>query len=251
MLATETIQLDLFAEQVCEVEADGVRYVLRNNPDETRRVEHRLENKLVKLRSKIATRNEFVEKSSRSKPEAGLATLKQWMSHHKLTNIVELKLEERKIVESVNEEAKKKSLELAGCYVLVSDVGKEKLTTEQIHDSYMALQKVERDFRTMKTGLLEIRPVFVRKESRTRGHVFCSMLALKLQREVERRLAAVFGTTDADRYAVTVRDAMASLGRLTLLNYKVDGEIVVTKLPKPDAQQERILDALKVSLPSK
>jgi hypothetical protein len=54
----------------------------------------------------------------------------------------------------------------------------------------LALQKVERDFRTMKTGLLEIRPVFVRKESRTRGHVFCSMLALKLQREVERRLAA-------------------------------------------------------------
>jgi hypothetical protein len=251
MLASETIQLDLFAEQVCEVEADGVRYVLRNNPDETRRVEHRLENKLVKLRSKIATRNEFVEKSSRSKPEAGLATLKQWMSRHKLTNIVELKLEERKIVESVSEEAKKKSLELAGCYVLVSDVGKEKLTTEQIHDSYMALQKVERDFRTMKTGLLEIRPVFVRKESRTRGHVFCSMLALKLQREVERRLAAVFGTTDDDRYAVTVRDAMASLGRLTLLNYTIDGKIVVTKLPTPDAQQERILDALKVSLPSK
>jgi hypothetical protein len=54
----------------------------------------------------------------------------------------------------------------------------------------LALQKVERDFRTMKTGLLEIRPVFVRKESRTRGHVFCSILALKLQREVERRLAA-------------------------------------------------------------
>ena len=68
----------------------------------------------------------------------------------------------------------------------------------------------------MKTGLLEIRPVFVRKESRTRGHVFCSMLALKLQREVERRLAAVFGTTDADRFAVTVTDAMASLSRLTL-----------------------------------
>ena len=266
MLASETIQLDLFAEQVCEVEADGVRYVLRNNPVvqelkahyETRRIEHRLENKLAKLRWKIATRNVRVEKSPRCKPEAGLAMLKRWMSQHKLTKIVELKLEKRKIVESVNEVAKSKSLEFAGCYVLVSDVGKDKLTTEQIHDSYMALQKVERDFRTMKTGLLEIRPVFVRKESRTRGHVFCSMLALKLQREVERRLAAVFGTTgarvestfDADHYAVTVPDALASLSRLTLLHYKMNEEIVVTKLPKPDAQQERILDALKVSLPS-
>ena len=173
------------------------------------------------------------------------------MSRHKLTGIVELKLVERKIVASVDEEAKRKSLELAGCYVLVSDVSKDKLSTEQIHDSYMALQKVERDFRTMKTGLLEIRPVFVRKESRTRGHVFCAMLALKLQREVERRLAAVFGTTDKDRYAVTVSDALASLSRLTLLNYEVSDKVTVTKLPKPDAQQERILTALKVSLPSR
>ena len=249
-MASGTLQLDLFAEKVCEVQADGVRYVLRNNPDETRRIEHRFENKLSKLRSKIAKRNEFVEKSSRAKPEAGLALLKQWVSQHKLASIVELKLEERKIVECVSEEAKKKSLQLAGCYVLVSDVGKEKLSTQQIHDSYMALQKVERDFRTMNTGLLEIRPVFVRKESRTRGHVFCSMLALKLQREMERRLVAVFGTTDDDRYAVTVSDAIASLSRLTLLHYKMDDKIAVTKLPRPDAHQERILDALKVSLPS-
>jgi hypothetical protein len=63
-LANGTLQLDLFAERVFEVDADGVRYVLRNNPDETRRIEHRLENKLAKLRSKIAKRNECVENSS-------------------------------------------------------------------------------------------------------------------------------------------------------------------------------------------
>ena len=114
-----------------------------------------------------------------------LAEQKQWLTLHKLTNFAELKLEERKIVETVNAEAKRKSLELAGCYVLVSDVAKENLITEQIHENYMALQKVQRDSRTMKTGRLEIRPVFVRKESRTRGHVLCAMLALlKLQREV-------------------------------------------------------------------
>ena len=77
------------------------------------------------------------------------------------------------------------------------------------------------------------------------------MLALKLQREVERRLAAVFGTTVKDRHAVTVSDAMASLSRLTLLNYEVSEKVTVTKLPKPDAQQERILLALQVSLPSR
>ena len=81
--------------------------------------------------------------------------------------MVELKLEDRKIAASVDEEAKRKSLELAGCYVLVSDVNKEKLFTEQIHESYMAMQKVEQDFRTMKNGLLEIRPcLFARNHAR-------------------------------------------------------------------------------------
>ena len=60
----------------------------------------------------------------------------------------------------------------------------------------MALQKVERDFRTMKTGSLEVRSVFVRKESRTCGHVLRCLLALKLTRELERRLSGVFRTTD-------------------------------------------------------
>jgi hypothetical protein len=103
----------------------------------------------------------------------------------------------------------------------------------------------------MKTGLLEVRPVFVRKESRTRGHVFCCMLALKLSRELERRLHAAFGTTDADPHAVTPFDAMAALSRLCLLEYRLDAETTVTRLPKPDPRQQAILAALHVHLPEK
>ncbi len=56
-------------------------------------------------------------------------------------------------------------MELAGCYIIVTDVAKEKLSIQAVHDRYMALQKVERDFRTMKTGLLESRPLYVRKRA--------------------------------------------------------------------------------------
>ncbi|HYO58447.1 hypothetical protein [Archangium sp.] len=55
-------------------------------------------------------------------------------------------------------------------------------------DRYGDLQKVERDFRTLKTGLQEIRPLFLRKAGRTRGHELVAMLALKLTRELERRV---------------------------------------------------------------
>ena len=196
LLTKKTIQLELFAEQVCEVEADGVRYILRKNPEEARRIRHRLEDKLAKLRDKIAERNQLVERSARCKPEAGLAALKQWMARHKIAGLVALRLEGRKLVEAADPQAELRALELAGCYVIVTDLATDKHATQAVHDSYMTLQKVERDFRTMKTGLLEIRPLFVRKESRTRGHVFCCLLALKLQRELERRLVGAFGTTD-------------------------------------------------------
>ncbi|MDP2835028.1 MAG: IS1634 family transposase, partial [Pseudomonadota bacterium] len=180
LLSRKTIQLELFAEEVREAEAGGVRYILRRNPAEAKRIRHRLEDKLDKLRDKIAQRNKRVDQSSRCKPEAGLATLQQWVGRHKLAGLIALRLDGRRIVETVDPQVELRGLELAGCYAIVTDVAKDKLGAEAVHASYMALQKVERDFRTMKTGLLEIRPLFVRKESRTRGHVFCCLLALKL-----------------------------------------------------------------------
>ena len=267
LLSEKIIQMELFTEQVCEVEADKLRFILRKNPEEARRMQHRLDDKLTKLRQKISGRNQQVEKSPRSKPEAGLRRLTEWISRHKLDGIVQLQLEGRRIVDTLDPQAEQRAMDLAGCYVIVTNVSKDQFATQAIHDSYMALQKVERDFRTMKTGMLEVRPVFVRKDSRTRGHVLCCMLALKLQRELERRLAAAFGTTDEDPHGITVSDALAALNRLCLLVYDIHvkdksgkrGEkpqkeqkhnTTVTRLPKPDQHQRRILDALRVSLPA-
>jgi transposase len=129
-------------------------------------------------------------------------------------------------------------------------VVRDDLSSQQVHDSYLSLGKVERDFRTLKTGLLEVRPVWVRKESRTRGHVFCCLLALKVAREMERRLRAALGTTETQADALTLPDALLALTRLCLLHYPVDEKTMVTKLPQPDARQRQILQALDVSLPA-
>lgn len=251
LLVEGTLQMGLFSEEVCEVEADGVRYLLRKNLAEAAREQHRLEDKLAKLKGKVEQRNEQVKKSPRCQPEAGLRSLQLWMARHKLTGLVELRLEGPTLVLERHQAALERALELAGCYVVVSDVPKAQLSGQDVHDSYVSLQKVERDFRQMKTGLLEVRPVFVRKESRTRGHVFCCLLALKLSRELERRLQAKFGTTDADPHALTLADALAALNRLCLLHYPIDEKTTVTRLPRPDARQKEILAALDVHLPEK
>jgi transposase len=249
LLAEGTLQLDLFQEEVCEVEADGVRYLLRKNQVEAAREQHRLEDKLAKLASKIERRNQQVQASPRCQPEAGTRQLQPWLVRHKLTGLVELRLQQGVLTLIRNEGAIGRALELAGCYVVTSDVPKEQINGQAVHDSYVGLQKVERDFRTLKTGLLEVRPVFVRKESRTRGHVLSCMLALKISRELERRLKLAFGTTDSHPHATTLPDALAALSRLCLLHYPIDANTTVTRLPKPDARQKEILAALAVALP--
>jgi len=250
LLGQKVLQLELFHEQICEVEGEGVRYVLRKNEMEAARERHRMEDKLGKLERKIAARNEEVQKKPRCNVEAGQRKLRAWAERHKLTGLVEWKVEGRRLVGERQTEKIEKELELAGCNVVTTDVLKPSMSAQEVHDSYMSLQKVERDFRALKTGLLEVRPVFVRKESRTRGHVFCCLLALKLSREMERRLREKFGTTDSNPHAITLPDALRALGSLCLLQYKIDEKTTVTKLPQPRSNQQQILAALGVSLPA-
>jgi transposase len=47
------------------------------------------------------------------------------------------------------------------------------LSCEEVAKSYKSLWEVESVFRTLK-DVLEIRPIFHRKESHVKGHVFCS-----------------------------------------------------------------------------
>ena len=250
LLGQGVLQLDLFSEQVCEVEDQGIRYVLRKNEDTEAREKHRLEDKLARLEKLIEARNTEVEHHPRCKPEAGLSKLQPWAQKHKLNRLVTLEMEGSRLRMERNEEAIQQFLQLAGCYVVTTNVTPTSLDTQQVHDSYTALENVEQDFRTIKTGLLEVRPIFLRKQERTRGHVFCCMLALKLTREIEKRLRIAFATTDTNHDAITLPDAMAALGRLCLLHYTVDEKTTLTKLPQPDSRQQQILNALHVHLPA-
>ena len=227
-----------------------MRYLLRKNPSEAQREQHRLEDKLAKLEAKIQARNERVRTHPRCQPEDGQRVLAAWVGRYKLTGLVEIQLAGRQLKLERREEAINRFLDLAGCYVVTTDVARAELSAQQGHDSYVSLRKVERDFRTLKTGLLEVRPVWVRKESRTRGHVFCCLLALKLSREIERRLQVAFGTTDTRPDAITLPDALLALTRLCLLHYRDDAKTMVTRLPQPDARQQEILKALGVTLPA-
>jgi transposase len=247
LIKADVIQPDLFDEQVVEVTHEGKRLVLRCDPATRRKERHRRDDKLQRLAERVAERNRFVAQSARAKPEAGLRQLKQWVSQHKLSAFVELTLNQREIELQIDAQAKQEAALLDGCYCIESDVPAEHLNTQDVHDRYKDLQVVERNFRRLKTTCLEVRPIFVRKAQRTRGHVFIAMLALKVLRLMEQRLGGVFGTTDTNPEAETADSALTALSRLCLQHYKI-GEQDIVGLPRPDARQQQILDALNVKL---
>jgi transposase len=247
LIKEDVVQPDLFDEQVVEVTHSGKRLVLRCDPATQRKERHRRADKLQRLTERVAARNAFVADAPRAKPEAGLRQLEAWVSRHKLSAFVSLTLSERLISIEIDEAANQEAALLDGCYCLESDVPAAHLSTQQVHDRYKELQGVERNFRRLKTAFLEVRPIFVRKEERTRGHVFIAMLALKVLRRLEQRLTAVFGTTDTNPAAETAESALSALSRLCLHHYRI-GEQDILGLPRPDARQQQILDALGVTL---
>jgi len=249
LLKKQVIPLDLFDEIAQEVDYGELRLVLRRNEAVRRKEAHRRQDKLDQLQRRLDERNALVAQSKRAKPEAGLGPLNRWAQRHKLSAFVTITLQGNQLSLTIDEAKQADVALLEGCYVLETDVAKDKMDARTVEERYRDLQKVERDFRTMKTALLEVRPIFVRKKSRTRGHVFVAMLALKLARTLEGRLKTAFGTTEQGDAALTLKDALHTLSRLCFQRHEMSGQTFLT-LPRADQKQERIFNALNVRLPS-
>ena len=105
---------------------------------------------------------------------------------------------------------------------------------------YKWLAEVEANFRTMKTGHLEIRPFFVIKEDNTRAHVFSSLLVLKIRRY----LAEAWKDEN-----LTVEEGLAQLSSLSILRISDKAGRSSELLPQPNELQARLLKLAGVTLP--
>jgi transposase len=235
LLSKKVLQLGLFEDKPAEVEVEGKRYVLRCNPQTQDRERSRRADQWARVQAKITARNQQVEQKPRSQPDSSLKQAQGLLAKYRLQGWVKVELTGRKVVWAEDAAARDHQAELDGCYVIESDLPKEVADTQQVHDRYLDLTQVERDFRTLKTGLLELRPIFLRKEGRTRGHALVCLLALKLARELDRRLAPL---------GLTVEDGLERLKGVRLLRLG-DSDTGLWRLPTSyEPAQAEVLDAL-------
>ena len=196
LLQAGVLQLDLFDDQPAEVQVGNQRYVLRRNPQTQARERARRADQWARVRAWLRARNAAVAKEPRCDPASSLRGAQTRLQKYRLSGWVSVRLEGRKVVWTEDAPARAEEAQLDGCYVVVSDLPVAAADTQAVHDRYLDLTRVERDFRTLKTGLLEIRPVFLRKADRPRGHALVSLLALKLARALEQRVAPLGLTVD-------------------------------------------------------
>jgi hypothetical protein len=85
---------------------------------------------------------------------------------------------------------------LDGIYVIRTPVSEEQLDAPAVVSAYKNLSRVERDFRSIKSDDLDLRPVFHHLEERVRAHILICMLASHLTWHLRRAWAPLTFTDD-------------------------------------------------------
>ena len=234
------VQMELFDERVCEVEHEGLRYILRRNPLRAAEMAATRADKQAALERLVEERNRYLAEHPRAKVATAERRVREKARALKVDRWLSVKVHERSLALALDEEALAEAARLDGCYVIKTDLPKTAASTQTIHDRYKELSLVEQAFRTCKTVHLEVRPIYVRNEPSTRGHVLVVMLAYLIRRELSRAWAS---------FDLTVEEALERLSTLCSTKMSVARGASCLRIPTPRPESRRLLKALNIRVP--
>jgi len=240
LISKKVLQLDLFAEKILEIKTeDQTRYILRRNPIRATELKNSRQSKIDFLTSFISEQNSYLKKHNRAKTEVALRKINEKTNKLKLKSIVQCTLEQRSIEYTIDTQAQNEAEELDGCYVVKTNVPSKELDTKTAHDRYKDLSNVEFAFRTMKTTLEEIRPLYLQKANRTKGHVFIVMLAYMIIKNITDSLVEL---------NYSRKFIFESLDKISYLQYTYENKILNIMPKNLLPHQEKIRKALNLKL---
>ena len=241
LLRTGIFQMELFEQELAEVLTDeGIRYVLRRNPMRAQEMRDTRHAKLATLQAQVAKQKHYLTAHPRANAQGALQKRVARAEKLRIADWVELTLVERTITLTIKEDAQQKAAQLDGCYVLKTDLTPAQAPKELVHDRYKDLASVEQAFRACKTVHLEVRPIFVRREARTRAHAFVVMLAY----QIIQYLAACWSAFD-----VTVEEGLHALTTLCLVEVSPPNAPSYHCIPTPRDAIARLLHSADITLP--
>ena len=239
LLKEGIFQMQLFDKDICEVIEEGLRYVLRRNPIRAKEIQENRQSKLTAVKKLCAQKTQYLAEHPRAKVHVAKRQIKQLMAKVKIDKWSKVRVKGRSFRVEINETELKELEKLDGCYAIKTNLSAEEVTKETIHDRYKSLAEVEWAFRTMKTSLLHIRSIYVRKANRTRAHVFSIMLAYMIAFELRRLWHDI---------EFTIEEGIEELCSLCATDVII-GSLSVQTIPRPRENCQMLLEKAGITLP--
>jgi len=240
LLKADILQDSMFDEDLVEVTAEEVRYIVRRNPQRAEELAAVRQSKQARLEKYLVQKNTYLAEHPHAKVETAFKHARAKAAHLKIQAWATLTVEGRRLALAVDEDAQRAAARLDGCYVIKTDLPPDLASSETAHARYKGLAEVEYAFRTMKTTLLEMRGIFVRKAARTRAHVFVIMLAYLLAYQLRRLWHDV---------ELTVEEGIAELASICAIELFLPNQISCQVIPEPRPLGKRLLEKAGITLP--
>lgn len=240
LISKGVLQLELFSDEVLEVQDNQTRYVLRRNPERADQIRQTRIQKRESVIELVRKKNKYLTEHKKAKTDVALKAIREKAKRLQLAEVTLLQESDRKIIISFDEQALQEAARLDGCYVIKSNLPAADASKETLHNRYKDLAMVEQAFRTLKQSFEQIRPIYVRKENRTRGHVFVCFLAYMVIKHA---------WENCKHLGLTQTKIFESLDSIQYVHYKIENVEIKALPAKFLDHTQKIIDTLKIKLP--
>ena len=242
LLREDKIQIGLFDQEVGELQLqEALRLILRRNPIRAEEIKQARARRYQALVTFVEEQNSYLQEHARAQAAVAERKIKAKSKQLKIDQWAIVSSKGRSMSLAKDTEQLQEVEKLDGCYVLKTDLSADKAPKEVVHDRYKDLALVEWAFRTSKTVELEMRPVNVRLESRTRGHAFVVMMAYWIVKE----LSSLWAGLD-----ITVEEGLKELDALCSTEVSIADGGCFHRIPEPRELSQQLLEAANVTLPT-
>ena len=267
LLKNDVLQLNLFSKDIAEVEHEGERYILSVNPA----LQEKELNYLKTIRALVDDEISDVKAAWEKRCQKNIENAEKLKNGHKNKKLVtqfseknidkyKLRIEDilskrrmskyYEIVQindsefTVDFKAEKylQAKQLAGKYVICTGINKEKMDKHEVRKQYKNLQNVEHAFRDLKSDYIQIRPVFVRNQAQTRGHVLLSMFSYAIIKEMENKIFPFLKSWNKKaKSRLAFADVMEELKDIKLVELNLGRNVDTLKITELNELQKEIL----------
>ena len=240
LLNANLIKINDFTNELKSIEYEGHRYIYRCNPERALETKKQREERFLTAQKRVNQENLMLAGKLKASPYIARKRIQKYLKKLCIFEWVNISIIKKQLVLKIDDEKLKEKSKFDGCYIWTTDVPEAELSNREIYDRYKDLKYIEEDFRSFKTGFLEVRPIFVRSEASTRGHLVVVMLAHIILRAMRKAWSHL------DK---TVEEALVDLNHLCLDTLQFSDGKQTKFIPIPNNVSTALLKAVKVDMP--